>query len=97
MTKPNDNYGNDLNQIRERQQAVVDEIEKLRERSGGIMPIEIEQIRSDALEILDELDEIRKQHDGELQSRATRSHGATGTGVFFSPDATRPQSVEHRA
>lgn len=64
MTNANDSYEKELNQIRERQQAVIDEIERVREANGGIVPTEIETIRADSLRILDEIDELRKQAAG---------------------------------
>lgn len=61
MTQPNFNFSDDLEQIRERQMAVLEEIDAIRERNGTLSP-EIDRIQANALAIVYEIDEIKKRH-----------------------------------
>ncbi len=68
MATTNDSYVDDLNQIRDKEVAVLDEIDAIQKRHG-ILPSEIEQIQSDALAIVFEIDTIIERRKGELEAR----------------------------
>lgn len=55
MTQKNSSYEQDLNQIRERQVAVLAEIDEIQERYGTL-PAELAKIQSDALGIVHKLE-----------------------------------------
>ncbi len=59
----NDNYIHDLNQIRERQLATLDEIDQIKDRYTGATLDEIEWIQNHNLKVLFEIDEIRKRRE----------------------------------
>ena len=61
MPEKNDNYSDDLAQIHERQMAVLEEIDEIRERHG-ILPPEIEKIQRDALSIVHDIDQLRERN-----------------------------------
>lgn len=60
MAITNDSYAEDLNQIRDKQVAVLDEIDQIQTRSGHLPP-EIAQIQADALSLVHAIDEIREK------------------------------------
>jgi len=62
-----DTYIDELNQLRDRQTAVLDEIDKIRDRFG-ILPAAIERIQGDALKIVHDIDEIRERRKDELHA-----------------------------
>ena len=68
MTQPNNNYAEDLNQIRQRFFEGLDEIDEIRNRYEGHELSEIDKIQSDAIEIVMRIDEIR----GREASRTTQ-------------------------
>ncbi|CAN5355451.1 hypothetical protein BH10ACI2_BH10ACI2_00310 [soil metagenome] len=72
MTNSNDTYTDDLNQIRERQTAVLDEIDEIQKRHG-VLPHEIEKLQSDALSIIYDIDEIKKRREDEVQTHSAAS------------------------
>ncbi len=69
MTNVNDTYIGELNQIRERQTAVLDEIERIRADYHNQIPAELEDIRNNALDILKQIDEIKDRRETEVFGR----------------------------
>ena len=95
MAATNDNYIDDLNQIRDRQTAVLDEIDEIQTRHG-VLPHEIEKIQSDALAIIYDIDELKKRREDKFQTHSAAQiigstapmqrlpkNGDPGTGIFF--------------
>lgn len=70
MSQPNDSYIEALNQIRERQIAVLEEIDRVREKHHNSIPAELERIQGEALRIVHDLEEISERQETELLSRA---------------------------
>lgn len=68
----NDTYIGELNQLRESQIAVVDQIDRIRDSYHGQIPADLERIQNDALKIIHDIDEIRERRNDELQSRPFR-------------------------
>lgn len=68
MASTNDSYAEDLNQIRDKEVAVLDEIDAI-QRRHGILPHEIEKIQSDALAIVYEIDQIINRRRGDIEAR----------------------------
>lgn len=85
----NDTYIDELNQIRERQLAVIDEIDTIKSRYRNQIPADLEKIQGDALMIVHDIDEIRKRREDELQSRPFRptprapAMNDSGSPLFF--------------
>jgi hypothetical protein len=93
-----DNYLEELNQIRDSQVDVIDAIDKIkRSRKGEELP-ELNKIQSDALAIVYEIDEIRERVQNEQNTRAARDEKSwqmlpasnmttteNGVGKFFCP------------
>lgn len=67
----------DLNQIRERQQAVIDEIDEIKARRPDGESDDLDQLRAESLKLLSEIDEIKKRCDDNDQ--AALPAGKSGT------------------
>lgn len=68
MTVTNDTYVRDLNQIREKQLEVLEEIDEIQKRHG-ILPHEIEKIQGEALAIIHEIEQIQQRRQGDVEMR----------------------------
>lgn len=73
MTNSNDSFLDELNQIRERQADVLDEIDRIKENRSGSELRDIEQIQSNALKIIFEIDEIKDRVRNRLDALIEQS------------------------
>lgn len=62
-----DTYIEDLNQIKDRQKAVLDEIDRIREKYGTV-PKAIEEIQANAVAAVIEIDAIRERESTRLKA-----------------------------
>ncbi len=67
MSNSNDNYVRDLNQIRERFVASLDEIEFIKALHPGPHAEDIEKIRASNERIISEIDELKKRRETNRQ------------------------------
>jgi hypothetical protein len=79
MDKTNDNFIEELNQLRDRQMEVLDEIDAIRGRHEGETLGEIDKIQSGALLVILDIDEIRKRVQNDLQTLGSSMTTLSGT------------------
>lgn len=68
MSSHNDNYVRDLNQIRERFAASLDEIEFIKALHPGPFAEDLEEIRASNERIVSQIDELKKRRETKAQA-----------------------------